>query len=150
MILLFVVVATMNMYAQLVVDSLGRVGIGTESPRSTLSVGSAGDTITGIYCSPSNKVNGIHISNYTSLSSGTCGLKVYGQNTTGNCYGASTSIMGSSSLPSSQCVIGLRGTSSRAYTAIGVLGGRLASAVEGVKIKNSTTVPSGTTLKIGN
>ena len=35
---------TLNINAQLIVDSLGRVGVGTESPMSKLSIGYDGDT----------------------------------------------------------------------------------------------------------
>lgn len=37
-------IVAVNINAQLVVDSLGRVGVGTESPMSKLSIGYDGDT----------------------------------------------------------------------------------------------------------
>ena len=48
---MIVAVAATNINAQLVVDSLGHVGIGTDTPKSLLSVGESGDTITVIRCS---------------------------------------------------------------------------------------------------
>ena len=46
--------ATLNTNAQLVVDSLGRVGVGTESPMSKLSIGYDGDTASTVYCKADN------------------------------------------------------------------------------------------------
>ena len=43
-----------NAGAQLVVDSLGRVGVGTESTKSLLSVGSSGNEDASIYCTLGN------------------------------------------------------------------------------------------------
>ena len=44
-IMMILAAAAMNINAQLVVDSLGRVGIGTETPMSLLSVGGGGSAI---------------------------------------------------------------------------------------------------------
>ena len=50
--------AAMNINAQLVVDSLGRVGIGTETPKSMLSVGTNANEDAAILCKTSDEENG--------------------------------------------------------------------------------------------
>lgn len=53
-----------NLNAQLVVDSIGRVGIGTYIPRSLLSVGSGSiNYSTIIECNSVEKRHGIHVRN---------------------------------------------------------------------------------------
>ena len=42
--------AAMSTNAQLVVDTLGHVGIGTETPKSKLSIGYDGDVKATVYC----------------------------------------------------------------------------------------------------
>ena len=42
--------AAMNINAQLVVDSLGRVGVGTETPISMFSIGGNGSGLSSFYC----------------------------------------------------------------------------------------------------
>ena len=50
--MMFVAAVATNINAQLVVDSLGRVGIGTDTPVSLLSVGGGGTSDdAAIYCS---------------------------------------------------------------------------------------------------
>lgn len=49
--------------AQLVVDSLGRVGVGTEAPKSMLSVGLNSDTLSAISCRTPYKTYGIYSKN---------------------------------------------------------------------------------------
>ena len=63
---MILVAAAMNINAHLVVDSLGRVGVGTEAPKSMLSIGTAGDSITAIKCNASNKQYGMYITNLSS------------------------------------------------------------------------------------
>ena len=63
-IMMFVAAAATNINAQLVVDSLGRVGIGTNAPKSLLTVGqAAADTLAAIHCQPYHKQYGIRIKN---------------------------------------------------------------------------------------
>ena len=120
------VVAAMNINAQLVVDSIGRVGIGTETPMSLLSVGSSGiDNNAAIFCSLLNeKIYGIRV-----ISSSSNTNTIYGgyynlRNTTGDCYGGKSVAVGNNDMNSSQCVIGLSGNACRSRTAIGVFGGK--------------------------
>lgn len=49
-------IITLNINAQLVVDSLGRVGIGIETPKSFLSVGASGIDNAALFC----KVQRLH------------------------------------------------------------------------------------------
>lgn len=56
----------MNINAQFVVDTLGQVGIGTETPKSLLSIGSNGSGDNAITCDFSGKKKGIHIVSPTS------------------------------------------------------------------------------------
>lgn len=60
-----------NINAQLVVDSLGRVGIRTETPKSMLSVGADGNNYTGVYINADE--NGLFLRNYSDTYSGLCG-----------------------------------------------------------------------------
>lgn len=47
-------IVAVNINAQLVVDSLGLVSVGTETPMSKLSIGYDGDTASTVYCKADN------------------------------------------------------------------------------------------------
>ena len=51
--------AATNINAQLVVDSLGRVGVGTIAPESMLSVGNSGLSSVAIHCNAYGKREGL-------------------------------------------------------------------------------------------
>ena len=53
--------------AQLVVDSLGRVGIGTDAPKARLTIGTDSDTLSTMFCQTSNKTYGIYSKNNYNL-----------------------------------------------------------------------------------
>ena len=53
--------AITNINAQLVVDSLGRVGIGTETPSSLLSIGGSGSEDDVMHCTVIGKSRGIYV-----------------------------------------------------------------------------------------
>ena len=128
-ILFTVIMATFatSINAQLVVDSLGRVGIGTETPKSKLSIGTDSDTLTAISCHPHNgQLFGLRVSNYyyhTSfpvygLYSGLCSYE-------GNCYGFGVQVTGNNNINSSQSVVGVSSYAGKARTSVGVFGGRM-------------------------
>ncbi|MCR5851677.1 MAG: T9SS type A sorting domain-containing protein [Bacteroidaceae bacterium] len=116
--------AAMNINAQLVVDSIGQVGIGTETPKSLLSVGGNGNNSTSFYCNAQSKNRGMTIINNSDTTSVTYGLYLSVQNDTGNCVGGRSIAKGDNIIESSQCVIGLHGTAGDARTAVGVYGTR--------------------------
>ena len=84
---IFLAVAAMNINAQLVVDSLGRVGIGTEAPKSLLAVGTSGDNDTAIKFNANGKEYGLFVNNITDNTSGISGGHFRVSNSTGSCYG---------------------------------------------------------------
>ena len=116
--------AAMNINAQLVVDSIGQVGIGTETPKSQLSVGGNGNNSTSFYCNAQSKNRGMTIINKSDTTAVTYGFYLSVQNDTGNCVGGRSIAKGDNIIESSQCVIGLHGTAGDARTAVGVYGTR--------------------------
>ena len=58
LIMMFVAAIATNINAQLVVDSLGRVGIATDSVKSMFSVGTPGNDDSAIRCSAQGKEHG--------------------------------------------------------------------------------------------
>lgn len=124
-IMMLVAAAATNINAQLVVDSLGRVGIGTETPKSLLSVGSNGNIATTIYCRSTDKLQVLNIKNYTDSIQNTSGADFYAENLSGDCIGVNSNAIGGNDMESSQRVVGINGLASQARTAIGVLGGRI-------------------------
>ena len=75
--------AAMNINAQLVVDSLGRVGIGIETPNAPLYVKASGSSDKTIYCSAQGKEYGIYTINYTNDDNSTYGIYSSVQNNRG-------------------------------------------------------------------
>jgi len=120
---LILAVAAMNINAQFVVDTLGQVGIGTETPKSMLSIGSNGSGDNAITCVFSGKKKGIHIvsptNNDTDLITGYYSLV---RNYLGDCYGGQYITFGNNDDNSSQQAIGLIGQAAHAHTAIGLFG----------------------------
>ncbi len=116
-------VAAMNSNAQLVVDSLGRVGIGTDVPEAMLSVGYGGNQNSAIYCKSADKKYGMQVRNNTDSISETYCSSFYAKNLIGNSIGVRCQATGDSFTGSLQRAIGLKGVAGRAYTSIGVYGG---------------------------
>ena len=127
LIMMFVAVAATNINAQLVVDSLGQVGIGAETPSAPLYVKGNGNSEKTIYCSAHGGQYGIYVSNinYNNLD------YIYGiysnvQNSIGTCYGGRYIARGGNDANSSQTVIGIAGYATGAPTSVGTFGGRSA------------------------
>ena len=115
--------AATNINAQLVVDSLGRVGIGTDASEAILSVGIGGTQSTTIYSKSIDKKYGMYVRNNTDSISETFGSSFYAQNLIGKSVGIKCQATGDSYSGSLQRAIGLKGLAGRAYTSIGVYGG---------------------------
>ena len=119
--------AATNINAQLVVDSLGRVGVGVETPKSLLSVGASGsNTSTVLYCKSNDKQRGIYVANSADTGNNT---KSYGgqfrtENATGNNIGIYSLSLGNNQMGTSQWVVGLSGCAGQASNAVGVYGGK--------------------------
>ncbi len=113
--------AAMSINAQLVVDSVGRVGIGTETPNSMLSVGGDGAATTSISCNALGKKYVLRLTNNTNDSNNTyCGYFQI-KNNLGKCYGVRSIAEGN--FQDSQRAVALSGWASRAPTSVGVFGG---------------------------
>ena len=111
----------MNVNAQLVVDSLGRVGIGTETPTYKLSINGIEDDECAMLCSAAENFIGIGVSNHTNEECVIYGGQLHAKNTMGSGYGAIGTAVGGSSSNSST---GLAGYATRSNTSIGLFGGK--------------------------
>ena len=121
--------AAMNSNAQLVVDSLGRVGVGTETPKSMLSVGV--DTSTNSASAmasfkSSDKKYGTYVWNTADSENATFGGLFRITNNTGNAFAVSGQALGKGitdpyGLPY-QCAIGVLGAAGFSNIAVGVMG----------------------------
>lgn len=116
--------AAMNINAQLVVDSLGRVGIATETPKSLLSVGGNGNHQTSVFCKSTNKLRCVHIENTTDSDNDSYGGYFSANNTLGNSCGIYSIALGSEDMEYPQRAIGINGIAGHARTGVGVFGGR--------------------------
>lgn len=112
----------MNSGAQLVVDSLGRVGIGTETPSYALSVNAREEDDCAMSCRATENFIGLSVSNNTNVEyCSIYGGQLHAKNTVGSSYGAiGTGVGGSSSTSST----GLAGYATRSSTSIGLFGGK--------------------------
>ena len=124
LIMMLMAVAATNINAQLVVDSLGRVGIATDSVKSMLSIGTDGDEYTGIVFYAEEKEMGLSLKNFTNEPYGIFGEQILAKNAISDCYGGMCSALGSSGSNTSQRAIGLAGYANRSYTSVGLLGGK--------------------------
>ena len=123
-IMMILAVAAMNINAQLVVDSIGRVGVGTETPNSMLSIGTAGSDYTVAYINADENEYGYFLQNFTNTPIGLCGGQFSVRNTIGTCCGGRAVVLGGGSSNTDQCVIGMAGYAEKSYTSIGVLGAK--------------------------
>ncbi|MCR4591763.1 MAG: T9SS type A sorting domain-containing protein [Bacteroidaceae bacterium] len=123
---LFLAAFATNINAQLVVDSIGRVGVGTETPKSILSVGGKGDSITAISCHPLDiQRYGLRVSKQSyNTSSAVYGVFSSLRNTNSGCYGVTAHVLGNNNMNSLQTVIGIMGRAGWARTSVGVFGGK--------------------------
>ena len=126
LITMILAVAATNSNAQLVVDTLGRVGIGTNSPLSMLSVGAGGSASDVMYCKSNDKPYGIKVYNdaSTSIHEKSYGGYVRVSNDVGNAVGLYGITIGNNESEGNQHVVGLSGCAGRARTAVGVYGGK--------------------------
>ena len=120
--------ATLNINAQLVVDSLGRVGIGTDSVKSNLAVRTAGTGDVVAYFNATGFSTGAYTVNFTNTDSVlTSGYYSRVRNSIGHCFGVRGYAEGANSSSVFQRVIGTGGLAGNAQTAVGVFGGRVLS-----------------------
>lgn len=136
-----------GVHSQLVVDSLGRVGIGTDAPKARLTIGTDSDTLSTMFCQTSNKTYGIYSkNNYNFPDNSTVSIYSITQNHTGDSYGERAIAIGNNNMNSSKRAIGVNGCASSANTSIGLLGGRLSGGAvvnfAGVYGCESGTTPS--------
>ena len=139
---LFVAFTATNINAQLVVDSLGRVGIGRETPwlGTMLSIGNYignNSNSSAIQLSVNGKQFGAYFLNHTSNSSETFGSFCNTLNRTGvRCFGERCEARGDSNpnRPSQQTV-GVNGVAGEAPIAAGVMGGRVKAQAQDITVK---------------
>ena len=119
--------AAMNINAQLVVDSLGRVGVGTETPISMFSIGGNGNGLSSFYCNSTGKRRGLKIINNTDNIHASYGAEYETYNPTGDCIGIYSLTTGNVVIRPSQYVVGVSGVAGNAYNVAGVYGGKYVS-----------------------
>ena len=128
---IFLAAAATNINAQLVVDSLGRVGVGTVTAgnSSILSVGTygIGNYNSAIECGVHGKKYGAYILNHTGSSNEVFGSFFNSKNTIGQCLGVKAEARGSNDMTITQSVIGMSGAAGEGYSAAGIMGGKLSS-----------------------
>ena len=119
--------ATTNINAQLVVDSLGRVGVATDSVKSNLAVRTAGTADVVAYFNATGFSTGAYTVNFTNTDSVlfTSGYYSRVRNNIGHCFGVRGYAEGANSSSVFQRVIGTGGLAGNAQTAVGVFGGRV-------------------------
>ena len=127
--MMLVAAAATNINAQLVVDSLGQVGVGTLTPwnNSILSVGNYGNVNrdAAIHCSVHGKQYGLYGLNHTSSQHEVFGAFFNAMNHIGKCLGGKSEARGSNDATIPQSVIGAAGFAGEAHSAAGVMGGRI-------------------------
>ena len=120
---LFAIIAA-SINAQLLVDSLGRVGIATDSVKSMLGIGAAGDEDMAICCNVKNKEYGSYLNNVTNAACGIWSGSFRAVNTIEASTAVKGEATGGSNSSTSQFATGMCGQAARSYTSIGVLGGK--------------------------
>lgn len=113
-----------NINAQLVVDSLGRVGIGTETPQSMFSVGTSGSDNVTFYCRTNNKTKAMESTNILHSTSQTIGVSAHARNNLGNCIGVWGEAYGNYDTTSVRKAIGVYGIGGHSHSCVGVFGGK--------------------------
>ena len=121
----------MNLGAQLVVDSVGHVGIGMLTPWSLplLSVGNhqSVNLESGILCSVRGKNYSAYFLNHTDVNNEIYGFFSNVMNTSSTSVGGRAESWGCNNATSSHKAIGMIGAAGRAHTAAGILGRRVVS-----------------------
>jgi hypothetical protein len=121
LIMMLMAVAATNINAQLVVDSLGRVGIGTETPKSLLSVGGNSTINSIIYSKSTDMSYGLYVSNVSANYGTTYSGYFRTENMIGNGYAIKGQAIGLGN--TSQSIIGIGGNAGFSHTGVGVFGG---------------------------
>lgn len=122
---LFVAAAAMNINAQLVVDSLGRVGIAVDSVESMFAIGAKGDEDIAMYCDADGKEYGFYCKIFTDNYGGTCGVQFTAKNVLGTSYGIRGVAHGNSSGSIiANNAVGIEGYAGRSNNSAGLLGGK--------------------------
>ncbi len=118
--------AAMNINAQLVVDSVGRVGIrtGNQTLSSTLTLKNNVNDDTVIYSNVAGKKYGMYYRNFSSDSDSTLSYGYYSYviNRAHTPYGGKFVAIGSDNANTTQCVIGMAGCASKGQNAVGLWG----------------------------
>ena len=148
-------VAAMNINAQLVVDSVGHVGVGRETPWSLplLSVGNHNsvDLETGIQCSVRGKRYGAYFLNHTDVEYEVYGMYCNTKNVSSTSVGGRAEGWGNNSVATAHRAIGMIGAGGEAHTAAGILGRRVSASTVGVNYAGVYgTEYSSNTLAFGN
>lgn len=121
---LFVALTVTSTNAQFVVDSLGRVGIGTETPQSLISFGTEGEDVIAIDCEASDNVYGMLLRNFSDTGMGIGGGYFNVRNNIASSFGCRGVALGNRNSTASQTAIGLEGLATRSSTSIGIFGGK--------------------------
>lgn len=119
--------AAQNINAQLVVDSLGRVGIGTNNPTALLTIGTELEYPNALVTSYNTQQRrGFRLYNLYNIDDDAEGIYVYSSNSNSNCYGINSVASGKyTATGTTPYSIGLSGVVGNGTTAIGVFGGVL-------------------------
>lgn len=147
--------AATTINAQLVVDSLGHVGIGTLTPWSLplLSVGShqSVNLETGIQCSVRGKRYGVYFLNHTDVDYEVYGMYSNTRNVSSTSVGGRAEGWGNNNAASTHRAIGMIGAAGEAHTAAGILGRKVSTSTVGVNYAGVYgTENSSNTLPFGN
>ncbi len=114
--------AATTINAQLVVDSLGRVGIGTETPQSMFCIGASGSEETCIYFKTDINNYGLRLDNHSDSPVGICGGQFSVTNAIGAGHAGIGIAQGGSGSVAAECSVGLSGFADRSNRSVGVLG----------------------------
>ncbi len=111
-------------YSQLLVDSCGHVGIGTEVPNSLLSIGSSGDSDVSAYLNNNRTTVAAYIRNTAPNTQDSCqieGIHIYSSGDRGENYGVFSQACGTNT---TACKIscGVFGQGSSSQNCIGIMG----------------------------
>ena len=123
--------AAMNINAQLVVDSLGHVGIGRETPKSNslLSLGTYGSTSyeAAIESGVRGYRYGMYLLNHTDATHEIFGAFFNTKNDLSTSLGARGEARGANNTSTTQSVIGLAGAAGEGYSAAGIQGRKVST-----------------------
>lgn len=121
---IYLAILATNLSAQFVVDSLGRVGIGTETPQSLIAFGTEGDDVIAIDCEASDNIYGLLLRNYSDIGMSIAGGYFNVKNNITSSVGCRGTAFGNRHSTASQTAIGLEGLATHSTTSIGIFGGK--------------------------